>query len=674
MTDASNPNSHSAYTVVARRYRPKSFKELIGQEHIAQALSKAIATGRVGHAYLFTGARGVGKTSTARIFAKALNSEGMAPSNSEDLAEAIDAGEDIDVIEIDGASNRGIEEIRQLRANVTVRPSRARFKIYIIDEVHMLTSQAFNALLKTLEEPPEHVKFIFCTTDPDKIPITVLSRCQRFDFVPVKFESIQQRLKEIATAEGFQADDEALALLARKAAGSMRDSQSLLEQVMSFSSGHITTGQVHELLGTADETRLLAITEALRDRNALRAFSVVEEALRGGADPGQLAEQMLNYLRDVMTAGIGGTPDLMRLANPVGHPKLKTIAQAWGIQTILAAIQVLDESIVRMRSSVSSTTLLEVAMVQICQLQDLSYIPALLEAIQQGGPLPASKPAAAIASPLASTPPNSTPGIPPQSKEAATTKIVPAAEPKAAETSTPSAEKKNASEPQLLTSGDATKSGEDSNRTAHASQVEHRVAPNTPQVQSVNDTAVGVAIGTNTVRESNVPAAANSAALESPRTAPTSGSSGTSQQALEDWKSAVASIDGILADYAAMAQSVEPLGSDQWTVYFPPGSQKTREYCEVPERRGQLQQAVQRKLGRSIRIDFAVRPGLPPKPTETVIPQSNLRAQKLREASELPFIKKVIEVLGAEVVRVDSGNASSGTRVALPPSDKHATA
>ncbi len=671
MSDASNANSHSAYTVVARRYRPKSFNELIGQEHIAQALSKAIATGRVGHAYLFTGARGVGKTSTARIFAKALNSEGMAPSNTDDLAEAIDAGEDIDVIEIDGASNRGIEEIRQLRANVTVRPSRARFKIYIIDEVHMLTSQAFNALLKTLEEPPEHVKFIFCTTDPDKIPITVLSRCQRFDFVPVKFESIQQRLKEIATAEGFQADDEALALLARKAAGSMRDSQSLLEQVMSFSSGRITTGQVHELLGTADETRLLAITEALRDRNALMAFSVVEEALRGGADPGQLAEQMLNYLRDVMTAGIGGTPDLMRLANPVGHTKLKAIAQTWGIQTILAAIQVLDESIVRMRSSVSSTTLLEVAIVQICQLQDLSYIPALLEAIQQGGPLPAPKPAQAIASPVSSTPSSSTQGIPAQPNAVGTNSAAPAS----TESSTPSAEKKNASEPQILASSEATADlGKDTNRTAHAAQMEQRVAPHTAQVQSDNAVTVAAAAGTNTVRESNARSSANSPALEAPRTTVASGSSGTSQQALEDWQSAVASIDGILADYAAMAQSVEPLGSDQWTVYFPPGSQKTREYCEVPERRGQLQQAVQRKLGRSIRIDFAVRPGQPPKPTETAVPQSNLRAQKLREVSEIPFIKKVIEVLGAEVVRVDSGNASSGTRVAPPPSDKQASA
>ena len=381
MSDESSTKVKS-YTVVARRYRPRTFTELIGQEHIAQALSKAIASGRVGHAYLFTGARGVGKTSTARIFAKALN------ETDETDTSAIESGEDMDVIEIDGASNRGIEEIRQLRANVTVRPSRARFKIYIIDEVHMLTNQAFNALLKTLEEPPEHVKFIFCTTDPDKLPITVLSRCQRFDFVPVKFEAIQQRLKEISHAEGYEAEDEALALLARKAAGSMRDSQSLLEQVMSFSTERITADQVHALLGTADEGRLLEMVEAFRNRSPLDALAVVDEATRGGADPGQLAEQLLNYLRDVMTAGIGGGPDLLRLANPAGHQRLTELAKDWGIQTILSSIQILDESLVRMRSSVSSTTLLEVALVQICQLQDLALIPAMIDAITRGGPMP----------------------------------------------------------------------------------------------------------------------------------------------------------------------------------------------------------------------------------------------------------------------------------------------
>src|SRR6186713_2512816 len=219
MVGHDEPPRDSEYVVVARRYRPQDFSQLIGQDQVSQALANAITTNRVGHAYLFTGARGVGKTSTARIFAKALNCVNgptTTPCGVCDICQGIASGGDVDVIEIDGASNRGIDEIRQLRSNVNVRPSRARFKIYIIDEVHMLTMQAFNALLKTLEEPPEHVKFIFCTTEAEKIPITILSRCQRFDFAGVQTASIAQRLEQIAKAEGVEVESEAIEVLARR--------------------------------------------------------------------------------------------------------------------------------------------------------------------------------------------------------------------------------------------------------------------------------------------------------------------------------------------------------------------------------------------------------------------------------------------------------------------------
>ena len=218
----------AAYQVVARRYRPQRFDELVGQEHVARGLSGAIESGRIGHAYLFTGARGVGKTSAARIYAKALEcAAGPAaePCNQCDACLAITAGQDVDVVEIDAASNRGVDEIRQLRQNVAVRPARGRFKIYIIDEVHMLTREAFNALLKTLEEPPSHVKFVLCTTEPDKLPITILSRCQRFYFQTVGIPAIAQRLAQIVEAEQAEVDPAALELIARRAAGSMRDSQ-----------------------------------------------------------------------------------------------------------------------------------------------------------------------------------------------------------------------------------------------------------------------------------------------------------------------------------------------------------------------------------------------------------------------------------------------------------------
>jgi DNA polymerase-3 subunit gamma/tau len=241
---------------------------------VARALQQAIASDRVGHAYLFTGARGVGKTSAARILAKALNCvEGPTPTpcNECDVCLRVTTGDDMDVLEIDGASNNGVDEVRQLRQNVAVLPSRERYKIYIIDEVHMLSKSAFNALLKTLEEPPEHVKFIFATTEAQKIPITILSRCQRFDFAGISTASIQERLAQIAAAEGVAIDAEALQILASRAAGSMRDSQSLLEQLLAVGHQQITADDVNQLLGIAPAERLSGLVCHLAARDPTAA-------------------------------------------------------------------------------------------------------------------------------------------------------------------------------------------------------------------------------------------------------------------------------------------------------------------------------------------------------------------------------------------------------------------
>jgi DNA polymerase-3 subunit gamma/tau len=386
--ETNSDRSDGRYVVVARRYRPRSFDQLVGQQHIGQALCNAIETGRVGHAYLFTGARGVGKTSTARIFAKALNDPSgptSLPTGDSDIARAIDSGEDVDVLEIDGASNRGIDEIRSLRAGVGVRPSRSRYKIYIIDEVHMLTPAAFNALLKTLEEPPPHVKFIFCTTDPDKIPITVLSRCQRFDFAPVSTDSILGRLKEIVRAEGISADDEALRLIARRAEGSMRDSQSLLEQVMSFSDGKLTTDTVHAMLGTADDARLHEFVIALANHDPKQALHLVERASGEGIAAGQLAEQLLGYFRDILVATVGCPAEMQRHANESLHDELISLGKKWGLQTVLAILGILDQTLVRIRHSLHGRVLFESALIQICHLPDLQAVADLAATLAGGG-------------------------------------------------------------------------------------------------------------------------------------------------------------------------------------------------------------------------------------------------------------------------------------------------
>ena len=382
------------YQVVARRYRPQRFDELVGQEHVARGLSGAIESGRIGHAYLFTGARGVGKTSAARIYAKALECTSRVrgePCNVCDSCLAISAGQDVDVVEIDAASNRGIDEMRQLRQNVAVRPARGHYKIYIIDEVHMLTREAFNALLKTLEEPPAHVKFVLCTTEPDKLPITILSRCQRFDFQTVDAPAIARRLAQIVEAEGAEVSAEALTLIARRAAGSMRDSQSLLEQLLGSAAGPIGVDDVHAVIGTGREEKVGAVVACLAARDARGALAAFDAALAGGADPGGVLEQLLAALRDSLLASVGCGAELMLQGDGLGVD-LAALGRETGTVTLLAMLQIIDHALGRMRSSGHAAVLAEMAIVRLASLEDLD---SLAEAVEKIGATPAS-PAAPV--------------------------------------------------------------------------------------------------------------------------------------------------------------------------------------------------------------------------------------------------------------------------------------
>ncbi|MEZ6046753.1 MAG: DNA polymerase III subunit gamma/tau [Planctomycetaceae bacterium] len=381
------------YTVLARRFRPQAFDEVIGQEHVARALKNAIHAGRVAHAYLFTGARGVGKTSTARILAKTLNCphthEGN-PCNECEICVGISEGRDVDILEIDGASNRGIDDIRMLRANVNVKSMRTRYKIYIIDEVHMLTKEAFNALLKTLEEPPPGVKFVFCTTEPQKLPDTILSRCQRFDFSTIETGNISQRLKQIATAEGFEVSDEAVDLVARRAAGSMRDSQSLFDQLLAFGGEKITAADVHRLLGTADDERVTALAEALIKRERRQVLELLDSALTAGVQLSEFVDQLLNYLRDLMVlAAHADQVPLLSVANSY-RGLLQKQAQAWGLRTIIAALEILAEAKSRMFRASHARSLVELALVRMTMLQDLQQMETLINLLQGGKVAPAT--------------------------------------------------------------------------------------------------------------------------------------------------------------------------------------------------------------------------------------------------------------------------------------------
>ena len=372
------------YTVMARRFRPQTFGEVVGQEHVGQALCNAIRSNRVAHAYLFTGARGVGKTSTARIFAKALNcphAVDAVPCNQCEVCESITAGSDVDVIEIDGASNRGIDDIRQLRANVNVRSMRSPNKVYIIDEVHMLTKEAFNALLKTLEEPPPNVKFVFCTTEANKVPDTILSRCQRFDFGTIATSSIANRLRQIAVAEGKQVEEGALELVARRAAGSMRDSQSLFDQLLAFGGEVISEADVHQLLGTAPDERLIDMFDQIIGRQRNEVLQLLNTALSEGVELGMFSDQILGYLRDLMIVSVQaqGVP-LISVAER-SRPRLEAQTQQWGIQTISAAMQLMAESKVRMQRISYGRPLIELALVRMSLLEDLDDIRRLIDQV-----------------------------------------------------------------------------------------------------------------------------------------------------------------------------------------------------------------------------------------------------------------------------------------------------
>lgn len=306
-----------SYLVLARKWRPQTFDEIVGQEHVSQTLMNAIRSDRVAHAFLFTGVRGVGKTTAARVLAKALNcAQGPTPTpcNACVNCREITAGSAVDVLEIDGASNTGVDDVREIIDNVRYQPAKSRFKIYIIDEVHMLSTSAFNALLKTLEEPPPHVKFIFATTDPHKVPHTIHSRCQRYDFKRISFRLIAERLMHIARADEVTVSAHALALVAREAEGSMRDAQSLLDQIIAFAGRTIDDEDVMAALGLADRKTLSAVAEAVVERNPARALELLNELHQYGHDMRRFARELLEHFRNLavarMVSGETLLPDL----------------------------------------------------------------------------------------------------------------------------------------------------------------------------------------------------------------------------------------------------------------------------------------------------------------------------------------------------------------------------
>ncbi len=387
-----------SYTVLARRYRSTGFDEVIGQEPIASALKSAIATGRVAHAYLFTGTRGVGKTSMARVFACGLNAPQAVADcplvEDEDLpevevqqrmAEAIMRGDDLNVVEIDGASNNGVEQARQLIANAGLSPTdRARFKVYIIDEVHMLSTAAFNALLKTMEEPPSHVKFILCTTESHKVPATIQSRCQRFDFRHIPAAKIVEHLRSVLEREGVKADDESIWQVARLACGSMRDALSLLDRLIAAAGGEgdsdagLSAGLIERVLGLPPAELVAALVDALGSSDIAASLERTADLLGSGVGQDQLVQVLIERLRQLMLIrACGRDSELVELADDA---RAEAAAQSErfdvsGLVHMMALCENLQRSA---KSSSSPRALLDATVVRLALAEKMADVAAVL--------------------------------------------------------------------------------------------------------------------------------------------------------------------------------------------------------------------------------------------------------------------------------------------------------
>jgi len=375
----------TSYLVLARKWRPQLFEEVIGQRHITQTLQNAISQKRVAHAFLFTGARGVGKTSSARILAKALNCEkGLRtnPCNECTTCQEVTHGTSMDVIEIDGASNRGIDEIRELRENVRYTPAKSRYKIYIIDEVHMLTKEAFNALLKTLEEPPPHIIFIFATTEPHKIPATILSRCQRYDFKRIPFREVIGSLKRIVEKEEIQISQRGLLSIAQESEGSLRDAQSLLDQAIAYAGKNIRDEDIAEVLGLIDRKILSDIIEAIADRDAERCMGVIEHVYHFGYDLQHFCRELLQYLRNLILIKVSQHPEGLMELPEEEFTLLKKQAEKFKFDQLNHLFTLLLKGEQETAQSTFPRTMLEVTLIRMATLRPILPIDEMMKKLE----------------------------------------------------------------------------------------------------------------------------------------------------------------------------------------------------------------------------------------------------------------------------------------------------
>ncbi len=618
--------SSANYTVLARRYRPQGFDEVIGQEHVATSLRNAILSGRVGHAYLFTGARGVGKTSTARIFAKALNcpnATDATPCNHCEVCESIAVGSDVDVHEIDGASNNGVDNVRDLRANVTVTSMRSKYKIYIIDEVHMLSKAAFNALLKTLEEPPPNVKFVFCTTEPTKVPDTILSRCQRFDFGTIALQQIIERLADIAKSENMEVEPAALELVARRAAGSMRDSQSLFDQLLASADKRITATEVNRLLGTASDERLMELFASIIARQRNQTLALFSHALAEGAQLGELTDQILNYLRDLMVLAADATNVPMISVSESNREPLGKQARTWGLNTIVAALQIVSEAKLKMQRATFGRALVELALIRLTLLEQLQSLDALLTE---------------LASPSANRPLSAAqaPATEPEKKKP---------EPVSAPSSGPASAAAEVSP----TSQDETNPTREPGRTLQ----------DVPDSQPSEAFALADASGLSDEPPPppDEPAPEPAAAPPAPVLKPSSGDFQAGSESAF-WTQVLSEVGDDVGNALRKASRLAIRGPNRLEVEFPKSYLFAKSLAEQPDARQRLDSVVARLAGRPVQVVFGVSDEPAANGESVQAPKGARRMDTSTDGD--PYVEKAIELFNAKVMKKESLARPSG--------------
>jgi DNA polymerase III subunit gamma/tau len=373
-----------SFIVTARKWRPQKFSEVVGQEHITTTLKNAIKNNRIAHAYLFTGPRGVGKTTTARILAKTLNClnpKDNEPCNECEMCKSIQNSQSMDIIEIDGASNRGIDEIRSLRESVKYAPTRGKYKIYIIDEVHMLTKESFNAFLKTLEEPPAHSIFIFATTDVHKVPLTIISRCQRFDFRRIQLDTIKQQLSKIAKDEKIEIDDKTLTIIAKKSDGALRDAESFFDQIVSFCGNKVDSETVSKMLNLVSDEVYFTISDAIIEKNFKSVFDVTKIIYENGWNFIDFMDGLIEHFRNIMTVVLTQSTEQLETAD-VYRPKYMDYIDKYSEGDILRILNFLNKTQQEMRFAQNQKLKIEISLSHLIGLEKTSTISDIISQIE----------------------------------------------------------------------------------------------------------------------------------------------------------------------------------------------------------------------------------------------------------------------------------------------------